>query len=418
MKMLLSRFPEEIVNKYNLGALAVDGWVHIEIRKGMYGLKQAGLIANQLLQTRVAPFGYYPARHTPGLWMQRTRQIASSVIVDDFAVKYVVKQHADHLRNALLHSYELTTDWAAKVYSGMSLKWDYKNRTCDISMPGYVSSVLSKFQHDAPKHPQHTPSKYGTPVYGAKTQYETKDETPPLTAKQCLTIQKVTGSVLYYTRAVDPTVLMPLNDIATEQTKMTEKTQAATNQLLDYLATHPDATIRYHASDMILHIHSDASYLSVSNARSRLGGLFFCCDKSPQADNLNGSILNVASVIKNVVASAAESEVGACFQNAQSGAPLIVTLAELGHIQPPTRLHTDNSTAFGILNKTIKQKRSKAMDMRYHWLTDRVSQKQFDVYWRPGRENLSDYHTKHHSAQHHKDMRGLILHQAHSLQVL
>jgi hypothetical protein len=58
------------------------------------------------------------------------------------------------------------------------------------------------------------------------------------------------------------------------------------------------------------------------------------------------------------------------------------------------------------------------MDMRYHWLTDRVCQKQFDVYWRPGRENLGNYHTKHHSAQHHKDMRGLILHQANSIQVL
>jgi hypothetical protein len=150
---------------------------------------------------------------------------------------------------------------------------------------------------------------------------------------------------------------MPLNDIATEKIKATEKTQAAKNQLLDYLATHPDATIRYHASDMILHIHSDASYLSVSNARSRLGGLFFCGKKSPQEDNLNGSILNVASVIKNVVASAAESEVGSCFQNAQSGAPLRVTLTELGHTQPPTPLRTDNSTAFGILNETIKQKR-------------------------------------------------------------
>jgi hypothetical protein len=142
-------------------------------------------------------------------------------------------------------------------------------------MPGYVSNVLSKFQHDTPKHPQHTPYRYVTPVYGVKTQYAKKDETPPLTAQQCLTIQKVTGSILYYARAVDPTVLMPLNHIATEQTKATEKTQAATNQLLDYLATHPDATIRYYASDMTLQIHSDASYLSVSNARSRLGGLFF-----------------------------------------------------------------------------------------------------------------------------------------------
>jgi hypothetical protein len=132
---------------------------------------------------------------------------------------------------------------------------------------------------------------------------------------------------------------------------------------LDYLATHPDAAIRYHASDMILHIHSDASYLSVSNSRSRLGGLFFLGNKSPEQDTLNRSILNVAAVIKNVVASAAESEIGACFHNAQSGAPLRVTLTELGHTQPPTPLQTDNSTAFGIVNETIKQKRSKAMDM-------------------------------------------------------
>jgi hypothetical protein len=227
-----------------------------------------------MLQTHLAPFGYCPARHTPGIWLHKTRPVAFSLVVDDFVVKYVGKQHADHLINAPLKSYELTTDWAKKLYSGMTLKWDYKKRTCDFFMPGYVSNVPSKFQLNAPKNPQHTPSRYVTPVYGSKTQYATKYETPPLTAKQCLTMQKVTGSVLYYARAVYPTVLMPLNDIATEQTKATEKTQAATNQLSDYLVTHPDATIRYHASDMILHIHINASYLSVSNARSRLGGLF------------------------------------------------------------------------------------------------------------------------------------------------
>jgi hypothetical protein len=140
MKMLLSRFPEEIIQKYNLKALAVDGWVYIEIRKGMYGLKQAGLLANQLLQ-RLSPFGYYPARLTPGLWLHNTWPISFTLVVNDFAVKYVGKQHAEHLRNALLRNYELTTDWKATVYSGMTLKWDYKNRTCDISMPGYVSYV-------------------------------------------------------------------------------------------------------------------------------------------------------------------------------------------------------------------------------------------------------------------------------------
>jgi hypothetical protein len=86
------------------------------------------------------------------------------------------------------------------------------------------------------------------------------------------------------------------------------------------------------------------------------GGLFFCGDKPPNYDTLNGSILNVAVVINNVVASAAYSEVGACFQNVQSGASIRVTLIELGHKQPVTPLRTDNSTSFGILNETIRRK--------------------------------------------------------------
>jgi hypothetical protein len=122
MKMLLSRFPEEIVQKYNLDAFAVEGGVYIEIRKGMYGLKQAGLLPNQLLQTRLAPFGYYPAHHTPRIWLHRTWPTSFTLVVDNFTVKYVGNQHAKHLRNAVLRTYELMTDWTATVYSRMTLK--------------------------------------------------------------------------------------------------------------------------------------------------------------------------------------------------------------------------------------------------------------------------------------------------------
>jgi hypothetical protein len=80
-------------------------------------------------------------------------------------------------------------------------------------------------------------------VYDTNTQYATKYDTPPLTSKQCLTIQKLTGSVLHYARAVDPTVLMPLNDIATEQKKETEKNTGRHQPIVSFLATHPDATI-------------------------------------------------------------------------------------------------------------------------------------------------------------------------------
>jgi hypothetical protein len=96
--------------------------------------------------------------------------------------------------------------------------------------------------------------------------------------------------------------------------------------------------------------------------------------------------------------SAAESEVGACFKNAQTAAPRCVTLLELGHEQPATSLRTDNSTYCGILNETVKQKLSKSMEMKYYWLQDRVRQKKFDLYWRPGKDNLADCHTKHHPA--------------------
>jgi hypothetical protein len=120
-------------------------------------LKQVGLLENQLLQKRLKPFGCYPARHTPDLWLNNTKPTAFSLVVDDFAVKYVKKSDANHLRDALLQHYEITTDRAGTVYSGITLDWDYKKHTCDISMPGYITNVLNKFQHDAPRTPQHTP---------------------------------------------------------------------------------------------------------------------------------------------------------------------------------------------------------------------------------------------------------------------
>ena len=112
----------------------------------------------------------------------------------------------------------------------------------------------------------------------------------------------------------------------------------------------------------------------------------------------------------NVMASAAEAETGALFLNAQAACPIRVALEEMGYPQPPTPFNTDNQTAQGIVCKTIKQKRSKAIDMRFYWLQDRVEQGQFVIIWRRGETNLADYFTKHHSPAHHKLMRPVYLH--------
>jgi hypothetical protein len=121
--------------------LAVNGWAYKEIRKRMYGLKQAGLLANQLLQKRLKHVVYYPARQTPGLWLHNKKPTAFSLVVDDCAIKYVTRADAHHLRSALLRHYEITTDWNEIVYSGITLDWDYNKRTCDMSMPGYIFNV-------------------------------------------------------------------------------------------------------------------------------------------------------------------------------------------------------------------------------------------------------------------------------------
>jgi hypothetical protein len=101
------------------------------------------------------------------------------------------------------------------------------------------------------------------------------------------------------------------------------------------------------------------------------------------------------------MSSATEAEIGAVFINATEGPVLCTTLEELGHPQPPTPLEIDKTTATGYINGKIKQKRTKAMDMHFYWVKDRVKQGQFDVYWGPGYQNLADYFTKHNSPAHH-----------------
>jgi hypothetical protein len=93
----------------------------------------------------------------------------------------------------------------------------------------------------------------------------------------------------------------------------------------------------------------------------------------------NGEILIVSKVLKHIMSSAAEAEIGAVLINAKEGAVPRTTLEELGHKQPPTSMETNNNTATGYSNGTIKQKRTKAMDMRFYWIKDRVKQGQFNV---------------------------------------
>ena len=125
---------------------------------------------------------------------------------------------------------------------------------------------------------------------------------------------------------------------------------------------------------------------------------------------LNGNILVVSSVLRFVVSSAAEAELGALFHNGKEAKILRLTLQELGHPQHPTPIHCDNKTATGIANDTVKKHRSRSMEMRFFWITDQVKQIFFDVQWHPGKENLGDYLSKHFDGKHHLEVRPWYLH--------
>jgi hypothetical protein len=119
-------------------------------------------------------------------------------------------------------------------------------------------------------------------MYGAKTQFVSDPtQSPALSDRDVNKLQQLTGTLLYYARAVDPTLIMPINVLASEQSNATEVTADKVIKLLNYCNTHPETKIRYHASDMILHIHSDASHLSENEAKSR-AGVFFIWETPPK----------------------------------------------------------------------------------------------------------------------------------------
>ena len=413
MRMPLALIPEEFQDAYDLKAKAKNGFVYMEINKGMYGLPQAGILANKLLKRRLAKFGYYELPHTPGLWKHVSRPIAFTLVVDDFGIKYVGREHLDHLLAAIRNDYTVDVDETGGLYVGIKLSWNYEKGYVDIAMPDYVKKQLIRYGHSPPSRRQYSPYEPAPFLPGkASQELPPEDDSERLDEKGKRRIQQIVGSFLYYGRSVDLTILMALSEIAGQQANPTKKTMQRVQKFLDYMASNPDAKIRYHASDMVLNVHSDASYLTAPRARSRASGHFFLgsIPKDGCPIRLNGAILTNCTILKCVAASAAEAELGALFLNALEAKIMRLTLEEMGHPQPPTPIHCDNSTAVGITSNTIKRQRSRAMNMRYFWLLCHEAHKLFKINYHPGQENLGDYASKHHTGAHHRRVRPFYLH--------
>ena len=152
------------------------GSIHIQANRGMYGLPQAGLLANELLEKRLNKRGYRQSKLVPGLWTHDWRPVQFTLVVDDFGVKYVGEEHAIHLKKTMEENYTVTTEWDGRRYIGITLDWDYKRRQVHLSMPIYVTKYLKKLNHKLQKR-QHQRYPSAPIIYISKKQYATPTST-------------------------------------------------------------------------------------------------------------------------------------------------------------------------------------------------------------------------------------------------
>ena len=251
--------------------------------------------------------------NTPCLFKHKTNSVAFTLVVDDFFIKYKDIKHAEHLIKSLSELYTITTLMGnTQKYIGITMLYNRKAKYIHWCMPGYVHKALKRFRRLNLRGAD-SPCIYTPPQYGKHTHDVLPD--PPselLTPEQHKELQEIVGVFLFYARAVDPTMVTPLSKIASKQAKPTTLLLPDIERFLQYATKYPNAGQRIRASNMVLLTHSDASYHSESEARSRAGGHIYFGnnqnDTIPQA-----AVSNISVIIPTVASSAAEAEYAAAF---------------------------------------------------------------------------------------------------------
>jgi hypothetical protein len=214
VRITLKHLPARFVDDHHLGPFVHNGSVLFEINKGMYGLPQAGLLAQQRLQTHLATHGYHVCPTVPCLYLHETRSIAFTLVVDEFAIKYQRQEDADHLLATLRTLYAITVDKEGSEYLGIKIRFDAAKRSVTLSMPTHVTKALQRFGSHI-KHGAASPMVYVPPVYGAPIQAPAP-VAAALSPDETLLLQQIVGSFLWYARVIDCTMLPAVNAIGSE----------------------------------------------------------------------------------------------------------------------------------------------------------------------------------------------------------
>jgi hypothetical protein len=276
LRIHVDKLPAPIMDQYDLTSLIYNQHVYFEIRKCMYGLPQAGKLSQTRLIQHLKENGYTQCPNTPCLFrhhtreimfclvvVHHTREIMFCLVVDDFGVRYKTQADADHLIGTLeKYEYKLKVRPLGDVYLGMAIAFDRQNKTVSISMPGHVEKMLQQFrpQYFLPGHrPPRTPGVYIAPSFSKKPQTIFIDRSEKVSPTLVTELQAIIGTLLYYARAVDPTLLLIANELASQQANATRRILNAANRALSYCAAFSNNQIVYHACDMALHVFADAT---------------------------------------------------------------------------------------------------------------------------------------------------------------
>eukprot|EP00804_Cyclotella_cryptica_P007757 CCRYP_001358-RA/>CCRYP_001358-RA protein AED:0.08 eAED:0.05 QI:0/0/0/1/0/0/4/0/1076 len=394
MRLKLSDIPDHIIKLYKLDKLVTtDGYVYVLIQKECtVSHRRASSLNNSLKK---------------GWPSKATGKVPSHLVSGN--TTGALSPSLYHLLQTLNEHYETSQDWKGERYLGLTIAWDYTLQQVQLSMPGYCKKAGHRFHHPVPIKPQHQPYPHTPRTYGAKQQFvDTADDSALLSNTDKTFVQEVIGVFLYYARAVDCTMLPALGSLATQQSAPTQNTMSKIHQFLDYAMTHPDAMITYRASNMILAVHSDASYLSETKARSRAGGHFFLSEDDPSPRN-NGAILTLAQIIKPVMSSAAEAELGALYINArrQYHNDTFSMNWDIHNLQLPYKLTTPQPLEWSPTSSNPNA--PKQWTCVFIGSVVEKIKNSFAPIGAAGTTNLADYVTKHHPAIHHQAVRHIYL---------
>ena len=349
----------------------------------------------------------------------------SLLVVDDFGVKYMTKTDANHLMTTLWEvGYKVSEDWEGTQYCGLTIAWNYDQQTFMLSMPGYIECALQCFQHTVPMHAKHSPHAWNQPQYGTKVQYATEPRyySIPWCCQQTAcsrSARNVTFLCMHHWHHHAQSHWLFGN--ATIETHWSHHARHRQIVKLCCLTSWCQTSLQSQWHGSVDRFWCKLPFQGKFALYMHGISLFVWQTMQTHPNCHNHMMQSLCTMPLYMLCATSWRKLSLlhlkpssldCFTMARRRVPFEFVSEELGHKQPPTPMKTDNTTAEGLANDTVKQKWSKAIDMHFYWIRDRVQQGQYHIYWCKAEFNCADYFTKHHSSKHHQQMRKEYLHQA------